>query len=60
MKYFKQKYFEIEKFRENFELEKDFKILTKEGQGLELRLKGHFQPINNSNRHALQLHNNAI
>lgn len=60
LKHFRQRYFKIKEFRENFNIEKDFKILTKEGQGLELGLKGQFQPINYSNYHALQLHNNAL
>jgi len=58
LKYFREKYLRIEKFKDKFDLEKDFKILIKEEHKLELELKGLNQSI--LNNHALQLHHNAL
>jgi len=57
LKDFKKKYFRFKKFKENFEVNKGFKILTKEGRVLEW-FKGQSKPTNNP--YALQLNNNAL
>ncbi len=57
LKDFKKKYFRFKKFKQSFEINKGFKILTKEGQVLEW-LKGQSQPTNKL--YALQLNNNAL
>lgn len=57
LKYFEKKCFRNKQFEENFEIEKGFKILIKEGPVLELKLKGQIQQSNN---YALQLYHNAI
>jgi len=57
LKYFSQKYLQIDQFRDNFVVEKDFNILIKEEHGLELNCD---KLIINSKPYALQLYSNAI
>jgi len=61
LKYFGQKYFKIRQFRESFAVEKDFHILIKEWQVLELELKGRNNSLSiRSKPYALQLYPNAL
>ena len=61
LRYFREKYFKIKQFKDNFVIEKDFKISIKEGHSLELELKGRNQSILTiSKNYALPLYNNAI
>lgn len=61
MKHFWKKYSKIRQFRNNFVVEKDFNVLIKEGQVLELELKGRNNSLSiYSQPYALQFYPNAL